>query len=69
MLTTVAIALLVRPELAWACTVCGAAEDNANTFLASTLGLSLLPLFLIFGGVGLIWYYNQPQPAGVDQSS
>ena len=53
--------LLLANQVAMACTVCGAAEDNANTFLASTLGLSLLPLAMIFGG-GYALYnaYNNP---------
>ena len=45
-----------------ACTVCGAADDNRNTFLASTVVLSLLPLSMIFGGVyALVWASKHPE--------
>lgn len=57
-------ALLVaatHPGVALACTVCGAAEDNANSFLLSTLVLSVLPLAMIFGG-GYALYYVSRHP-------
>lgn len=48
----------VAPQAALACTVCGeAAEEVRQVLLGSTIFLSLLPLFLIFGGVGLLWWY------------
>ncbi len=53
--------LFLRPELALACGVCGAADDNSNTFLASTVFLSLLPLAMIFGG-GYALYYASSHP-------
>ena len=53
--------VLLASDVAMACTVCGAAEDNANTFLASTLGLSLLPLAMIFGGAYALYRaYHDP---------
>ena len=60
--------MLVLSDVAMACTVCGAAEDNANTFLASTLGLSLLPLLMIFGG-GYALYYAYKNPGLWDEAS
>lgn len=58
-MATFALAVLASPHVAWACTVCGAAEDNANTFLMSTLVLSLLPLAMIFGGGYALYYVSQ----------
>lgn len=53
---------LASPQVAWACTVCGAADDNRNTFLASTVFLSLLPLTMIGGGLWALWYAsNHPE--------
>ena len=51
--------LLLRPEVGLACTVCGLAEDNANTFLATTVFLSLLPLAMIFGGAYALYYLSK----------
>jgi len=42
-----------------ACTVCGAAVDNGNAFLIQTVFMSLLPLALLGGGVGLVWWYSR----------
>ncbi len=57
-IVVVGAALLALPQVATACTVCGAAQDNANTFLASTVVLSLLPLALIFGGAWALYYLS-----------
>ena len=54
----VLVMTLLVPGVAEACTVCGAADPEiADNFLASTIFLSLFPLFLIFGGAGLVWWY------------
>ena len=42
--------LLLVPEVADACTVCGAATDNKNQFIVMTAFLTLTPLAFI-GGV------------------
>jgi hypothetical protein len=57
--TAAALALLAGPGVAFACGVCGAADDNANTFLLSTIFLSLLPLAMIFGGAYALYYASQ----------
>lgn len=47
-----AVWLLARPELAWACATCFDPNDqNRQAFLDTTIFLSLLPLALIGGGV------------------
>ena len=51
-----ALLLALAPELARACAVCGAAADEDQSrlaYLATTIGLSALPL-AIFGGF-LLW--------------
>lgn len=58
-LAGLALAASARPEVALACTVCGAADDNSNTFLASTVFLSLLPLAMLGGGALALWYASQ----------
>lgn len=48
--------LLLAPELAQACAVCGAGADEDQSraaYLATTIGLSALPLLLL-GGI-LLW--------------
>jgi len=47
---------LVLVSSAWACPVCMApGGPNSEAFLQGTIGLSLLPLFLIFGSVYWLW--------------
>jgi hypothetical protein len=47
------ILVLLAPDVADACTVCGAAMDNKNQFIGMTAFLTLTPLAFI-GGV-LYW--------------
>jgi len=44
------IVVLLLPDVADACTVCGAAQDNKNQFIGMTAFLTLTPLAFI-GGV------------------
>ena len=72
-----AVALLALPELAEACSVCAANDDNGTlgAFRLSTAFLTVLPLAL-FGGVG--WWLarrirahdarNLPEPARTSSS-
>lgn len=49
---------ILLPGSALACTVCGAGDpDVSNNFLMSTIFLSLLPLFILFGGAGMLWWH------------
>jgi hypothetical protein len=56
--------LSLSPGAAWACSVCGAGDqETADAFLASTVFLSLLPLTVIFGGMAALWLHaGKPNP-------
>ena len=51
-----ALLLAVLPSSALACPVCMApGGPNSDAFLQGTIGLSVLPLLLIFGSVYWLW--------------
>lgn len=56
--------VLLTPALAAACPVCGTAqsENVRNAFVGSTVFLSLLPLTLIGGLIGLgVWHVRRKE--------
>ena len=60
MMRWAALGLWVLPSSAWACTVCGLAEEEtATAMLSSTIFLSLLPLFAM--GIGGFLLYRLSQ--------
>ena len=53
-------AALVAPVVALACPVCGGdAGANAQAYLDTMVFLSLFPLAMIGGIVGLVWSYHR----------
>ena len=50
------MAVVILSQSAWACPVCMApGGPNSDAFLQGTIGLSVLPLLLIFGSVYWLW--------------
>lgn len=61
------VALVLAPSsTAWACTVCGLAEEEtANAMMASTIFLSLLPLAAMGIGGVLLYRLSKARESGV----
>lgn len=59
-----ALALTLGPSTALACAVCGGGDANRQAYFDMTIFLSLLPLALIGGMVGTVWFlYRQAERA------
>lgn len=49
-------ALCVVAPAALACPVCGGGGQNAHAFITTMVFLSAMPLMMVGGGVGFVWY-------------
>jgi hypothetical protein len=62
--TRLALASLLLPQSAWACSVCYSAnESNRLAFIDTTVFLSLFPLAMVGGIVWWIWRQVQAHSA------